>query len=89
MCTRCRAALCALIDDTLTDGPAILTGDFDGNGRNQIVVGYRGGSHTVNLYVADAAGKNWTKSLLDDGGMSAAAFAIADPNGDGPRSLPA
>ncbi len=53
------------------------------NGRDQIVAGYRGGAHTVNLYSADAAGKNWAKSILDDGGMGAAACAVADLNGDG------
>ena len=35
----------------------------------------------MNLYRHD--GKQWNKSLLDDGGMAAAGCAIADLNGDG------
>jgi hypothetical protein len=35
----------------------------------------------VYLYRYD--GKNWNKQILDDGGIAAAACAIADLNGDG------
>jgi hypothetical protein len=71
----------SVIDDSLVDGHTIVTGDFDGNGRDQIVAGFRGGNHSVYLY--SGAGDKWSKTVLDDGGMGAAACAVADLNGDG------
>lgn len=74
----------SVIDDSLVDGHTIATGDFDGNGRDQIVAGFRGGSHSVYLYSKSAAkDAAWQKSILDEGGMGAAACAVADLNGDG------
>ncbi len=69
-----------VIDSTLVDGHTLLTGDFDGNGNDVIVAGYRGKGASVNLYRFD--GKSWVKSLLDEGGMAGAGCAIADLNGD-------
>lgn len=58
-------------------------GDFDGDGRDDVVAGYRGQGHSVYLYHAeDAAGERWSKQVLDDGGMAAASCAVADLNGD-------
>ena len=71
-----------VIDDSLVDGHTIVTADFDGKGRDQILAGFRGGNHSVFLYTPDAAGK-WTRSVLDNGGMAAAACSIADLNADG------
>jgi aldos-2-ulose dehydratase/isomerase family protein/VCBS repeat protein/FG-GAP repeat protein len=70
-----------VIDDSLVDGHTIQTGDFDDDGKDEIIAGFRGGSKSVFLYRFD--GKAWTKSELDKGGMGAAACAIADLNGDG------
>jgi hypothetical protein len=73
-----------VIDTTLVDGHTIVTGDLDGDGRDEIVAGYRGTGRSVYLYRAsDSNGKQWTKTKLDDGGIGAAACAIADLNGDG------
>ena len=66
---------------SLLDGHTILTAELDGDGRDQIVAGYRGGGHSVYIYYAEdgrGAGRQ-----LDDGGMGAAACAAADLNGDG------
>jgi hypothetical protein len=71
-----------VIDDTLLDGHTILTADFDGDGRDEIVAGFRQGAKSVYLYRADGAG-NWTKRILDNGGMPGAACAAADLNADG------
>jgi hypothetical protein len=70
-----------VIDSTLVDAHTLLTGDLDGNKKDVIVAGYRGKGASVNLYRHD--GKQWNKSLLDEGGMAAAGCAIADLNGDG------
>jgi len=69
------------IDTTLVDGHVLLTGDLDGNKRDVIIASYRGKGASVNLYRFD--GKQWVKSLLDEGGMAGAGCAVADLNGDG------
>ena len=72
-----------IIDDSLVDGHTIVTADLTGEGSDQIVAGFRGGSRSVFLYSADDAKGDWTKQVLDNGGMAAAACAAADLNGDG------
>lgn len=77
----------SLIDDSLVDGHTIVVGDFDSNGRSEIVAGFRGGSHSVYLYTSARDGKSWNRSFLDNGGMAAAACAVADLNGDGRQDI--
>ncbi len=73
-----------VIDAALVDGHTILAAPLDGSRRDTIVAGFRGGARSVYLYLADdAAGERWTREILDDGGMGAAACAVADFNGDG------
>lgn len=70
-----------IIDDSLADGHTILTADFNRDGSDEVVAGYRGKG--VNVYYAqDGKGAEWTKTVLDNS-MAAAACAIADLNGDG------
>ncbi len=70
-----------VIDASLVDGHTILTADLNGDGSDEVVAGYRGKG--VNIYYAqDAAGADWTKTVLDNS-IAAAACAIADLNGDG------
>jgi hypothetical protein len=71
----------SVIDETLTDGHTILAADFDGDGTDQIVAGFRQGKKSVYLYTLETSGK-WTKQILD-GAMPAASCAAADLNGDG------
>lgn len=72
-----------VIDETIADGHAIVAGDFDGDGLDEIVAGERGGRRSVYLYRAtDARAKTWSKQPLDDGGMAAAGCAVADLNAD-------
>jgi hypothetical protein len=73
-----------VIDASLVDGHTIWTADLNGDGNDKIIAGFRGGSHSVFVYYADdASGEHWSKHVLDDGGMAAAACAVADLNGDG------
>jgi len=73
-----------VLDDTLSDGHTLLTADFNQNGRDEIVAGYRGQGRSVYIYsVEDAKGTRWTRQVLDNGGIAAAGCAIADLNGDG------
>ena len=69
-----------VIDDTIADGHTIWTADLNGDGRDEVVAGYR--AKGVNVYYAqDAGGERWSKVVLDSA-MPAAACAIADLNGD-------
>jgi hypothetical protein len=73
-----------IIDDSLVDGHTIWTADLNGDGNDEIIAGFRGGSHGVFVYYAnDGGGNGWSKHALDAGGMAAAACAAADLNGDG------
>ena len=41
-----------MIDDAITDGHAIVTVDVDGDGRDEVVAGQRGGARSLMLYSA-------------------------------------
>jgi len=72
-----------VIDSTVTDGHSLVVGDFDRSGRDEIVVGERGGKRSVYRYrLVDERTDAWSRSSLDDGGMAAAGCAVADLNGD-------
>jgi hypothetical protein len=72
----------AVIDNSLTDGHTIALADFDGDGNDQILAGFRQGAKSVYLYKLDPSGQ-WLKTVLDNGGMGAASCAVADLDGDG------
>ena len=71
----------SVIDDKLTGGHAIGWGDFDGDGTEEIVAGWRDKTFGVALYRRGADGA-WTRWLVD-AAMAAEDIAIADLDGDG------
>jgi hypothetical protein len=72
-----------VIDQSLTDAHTIVIGDFDGDGRDEIIVDERRGRRSVYLYRAvNDQQDTWTRQTIDDGHMAAAGCAIADLNGD-------
>jgi hypothetical protein len=76
-----------VIDDGLDQGHALVAADFDGDGRDEVIAGYRGPGGSVSRYVAaSAAGEKWTRDTVD-AGMAAASCVAADLNGDGKPDL--
>jgi hypothetical protein len=71
-----------ILDDSFSDGHALLTGDFDGDKRDEIIAGYRARGNTYLYSATDASGERWVREMLD-AGMASAACAVADLNGDG------
>jgi hypothetical protein len=75
-----------VIYSTLKEGHEVCVGDFDGDGRDDIVVGDRGRGKVSSAHVfwsEDDAGTRWRHQVLDEMGMSASGCAVADMNGDG------
>ncbi len=72
------------IDDSLQEGHVLETADFNGDGRQEILAGFRGPGRKVYIYWAeDARGERWRRQTLEDGGLAAAGCTVADLNGDG------
>ena len=68
--------------DEIGSGHTIVTADFDGNGRDEIVTGDRGDTRRLYLYATtDADGGAWSRRILDED-MSPSGCAVADLNGD-------
>jgi hypothetical protein len=73
-----------VIEDSMVNGHALAAGDLDGDGREEIVAGFRGkGTKLIVFQAADASGERWQKTVLDDGGIAAADCRIDDITGDG------
>lgn len=70
-----------VIDSSLLDGHSVVTADFDRDGSDEIVVGFRGKPYGV--YIYKSQGQHWNRQILDIGDMSAAACTVADLDGDG------
>lgn len=71
-----------VIDTTDPDGHTLHTVDLDGDGRDEILAGYRGPSRSVAYYQADSSGRQWQRHNVDRGNIAAAGCAIADFDGD-------
>lgn len=65
----------------LDQGHALGWGDFDGDGSDELAVGWRGGK-TYGLALYRLQEGKWTSSLIDDG-VAVEDLAVADLNGDG------
>ena len=73
-----------VIEDAMVNGHALAVGDLDGDGRDEIVAGFRGPGFQLYIFTAaDPGGTRWTRRVLDPGGIAAADCKIADFHGDG------
>jgi hypothetical protein len=73
-----------VIEDKMDNGHALDVGDLDGDGRDEIVSGFRGQGCQLSVYQAtDVRGERWQKTVLDDGGIAAVDCVVEDLTGDG------
>lgn len=71
-----------IIDDTILGGHAVVVADFDNDGSDELLVGWRRGEGGLALYDPAQNGKVWIKATIDSGIKIEDALAT-DLNGDG------
>jgi hypothetical protein len=68
----------------MVNGHALAVGDLNGDGRDEIVAGFRGKGFQLYVFIAaDSSGERWERHVLDPGGIAAADCKIADLTGGG------
>jgi hypothetical protein len=73
-----------VIFSELVEGHEVALGDFNGDGRDDIVAGDRGKGASVHVFYAeDDDGNKWRRQVIDQGGMAASGCTTADLNDDG------
>jgi hypothetical protein len=76
-----------VLDDKLREGHALVVADFDADGQDEIVAGWRAGGGGLVLFdSADAAGTSFSRSMIG-ANVPAEGAAAADINGDGRPDL--
>jgi hypothetical protein len=70
------------IETALTEGHALGWADFDGDGDEELAVGWRRGKPGVAIYFVDKDGALESKMMVDDGGMDTEDLIVGDFNGD-------
>jgi hypothetical protein len=71
------------IETALTEGHALGWADFDGDGDEELAVGWRRGKPGLAVYFVDRDGALTSKMMVDDGGMDTEDVIVGDFNGDG------
>ena len=71
-----------VLDESLQEGHALLAADFDGDGQDEIVVGWRAGGGGIKLFHLAPDGASWHAVEIERGVAVEGAVA-ADINGDG------
>jgi len=71
------------IETALTEGHALGWADFDGDGNDELAVGWRRGTPGLAVYLVDRDGALKSKMMVDAGGMDTEDLMVGDFNGDG------
>ena len=71
-----------IIESEITGGHALGWADFDGDGSDELAVGWRDQKPGVAVYTVDGKGALKSKVMIDEGGMAAEDLVVADLNGD-------
>jgi hypothetical protein len=71
------------IETALNEGHALGWADFDGDGSDELAVGWRRGKPGVAVYFVNRDGALTSKMLVDDGGMDCEDLMVGDFNADG------
>jgi hypothetical protein len=71
-----------VVDDTITGGHAVAWADFDGDGDDELVAGWRDGSYALARYRIDGAGRVGTRQVVDSS-VAVEDLIVADFNADG------
>jgi FG-GAP-like repeat len=72
-----------VIESGIKGGHAVAWADVDGDGDDELVVGWREAPVGVALYEVDRQGRLVSKSFVDEGGMAAEDLVTADLDADG------
>ena len=72
----------SVIESEITGGHALGWADFDGDGNDELAVGWRDQKPGVAIYAVDRDGALKSKVMIDDGGMATEDLVVADLNGD-------
>lgn len=70
------------IESGLTEGHALGWADFDGDGDEELAVGWRRGQPGLAVYFVGADGALKSKMMVDAGGMDTEDIVVGDFNGD-------
>ena len=73
----------SIIETALTEGHALGWADFDGDGNEELAVGWRRGKPGLAIYSVDRDGALKSKMMVDDSGMDTEDLIVGDFNGDG------
>jgi hypothetical protein len=71
-----------VIESAITGGHALGWADFDGDGNDDLAVGWRDAKPGVAIYSVNRDGTLRSKVMVDEGGMATEDLTVADLNGD-------
>jgi hypothetical protein len=76
-----------VLDETLSEGHALVVADFDGDGQDEIVAGWRAGGGGLSLYKWTGGKSAAFRKIPLDRGIAVEGAVAVDLNGDGRLDL--